>query len=92
MYQHTIIIEELRTLIGCRVRHGGILCEVVEILEHGPFVVLLNLEHGTIIQTNQHGDASAACPLRTRFRSCITPRAMCILRSPRSNWKIELRP
>ncbi|KPK41050.1 MAG: hypothetical protein AMJ69_00055 [Gammaproteobacteria bacterium SG8_47] len=63
MYQHTIIIEELRTLIGCRVRHGGILCEVVEILEHGPFVVLLNLEHGTIIQTNQHGDASRRVPL-----------------------------
>lgn len=63
MYESANIIEELRTLIGCRVRHGGMLCQIVEVLEHGPFVVLQNLEHATTIQTNQHGDASRRVPL-----------------------------
>ena len=63
MSEHTSIVEELRALIGCRVRHTGILCQIVEVLEHGPFVVLQNLEHATTIQTNQHGDASRRVPL-----------------------------
>lgn len=52
-----ITIEQLRGMIGLHVIHQGTLCQIIEILEDGPSLVLQSVEHIDIIQTNQHGEA-----------------------------------
>lgn len=55
---HTAVsLEQLRALIGRRVRHAGVQCQVIEILEDGPALVLQDCEQHTIIQPDQHGEA-----------------------------------
>ncbi len=53
-----ISLQQLRGMIGLRVLHLGSPCQVVEVLEDGPALVLLDLEesHSTI-QADQHGEA-----------------------------------
>ena len=57
MSSHTVTLEQLRALIGRRVRHQNIECQIIEILEDGPALVLQDYERHTVIQGDQHGKA-----------------------------------
>ncbi|RMD68397.1 MAG: hypothetical protein D6819_09460 [Gammaproteobacteria bacterium] len=54
-------LEQLRTLIGQRVLFEGYLCRVIEVLEDGPSLVLLDTEKPNI-QPNQYGEAHRLAP------------------------------
>ncbi len=53
--------EQLRALIGQRVLHEGCLCQVIEVLEEGPCLVLQDLG-GPDIQPDQYGEAHRLAP------------------------------
>lgn len=57
MPHSAISLDQLRTFIGRRVRHAGVECQVIEILEDGPALVLQDCEQHTVIQPDQHGEA-----------------------------------
>lgn len=48
-------IEELRRLIGTTVRYHGTPCCIIEVLEDGPALVLLDRAHEGV-QSNQFGE------------------------------------
>jgi len=50
-------LDTLRSLIGRRVRHHGLECRVIEVLEDGPALVLQDLSPRDVIQPDQHGEA-----------------------------------
>lgn len=52
----TLNIQDLRSLIGQRVIHQGIHCQVVELLEHEPALVLEAIGSREGFQDNQFGD------------------------------------
>ncbi len=56
-----INLAQLRNMIGLRVRHGDLLCEIIEILDDGPTLVLKDIRHA-IIQSNKFGDATRRVP------------------------------
>jgi hypothetical protein len=58
---YKITVEDLRDLIGLRVRHGGIDCQIIEVLEDGPSLVLQE-EWGHAIQPDQYGEAHRRVP------------------------------
>ena len=60
--------DRLRGLIGRRVLHRGLVCQVVEILEEGPTLVLRDYESPPTIQPDQFGEAHRLVP-----RSVILP-------------------
>lgn len=53
---------ELRTTIGSVVDYKGHRCEIIEILEDGPYLVLRCIEDDNIIQPNQFGEAHRRAP------------------------------
>lgn len=57
MPQSAVSLDQLRTFIGHRVRHEGVECQIIEILEDGPALVLQDCEQHTVIQADQHGEA-----------------------------------
>lgn len=58
-----ITLEQLRSMIGLRLWHQGILCQVIEVLEDGPSLVLQSLKEAPTIQPNQHGEATRRTPV-----------------------------
>lgn len=56
-----ITVEHLRDLIGLRVRHEGVECRVIEVLEDGPSLVLQS-ELAQSIQPDQYGEAHRWVP------------------------------
>lgn len=56
-----INLAQLRNMIGLRVRHGDLLCEIIEVLDDGPTLVLKDITRA-IIQSNKFGDASRRVP------------------------------
>ncbi|HKJ09891.1 MAG TPA: hypothetical protein VKA76_12470 [Gammaproteobacteria bacterium] len=52
----------LRTLIGQRVVYQDTECEILEVLDDGPAIVLRCAGSTRIIQPNQYGDASRRVP------------------------------
>lgn len=50
-------LDTLRGLIGRRVRHHGLECRIIEVLEDGPALVLQDLSPRDVIQPDQHGEA-----------------------------------
>lgn len=52
----------LRTTIGSTVDYKGHHCEIIEILEDGPFLVLRCIEDKEEIQPNQFGEAHRRAP------------------------------
>ena len=58
----SIALDKLRSLIGVKVEHNGIVCEVIEILEDGPSLILQDCELHPIIQPDQHGEAHRRVP------------------------------
>lgn len=57
-----ITANQLRPMIGLRVRHNNVLCEVMDILDDGPTLVLVDLDQHTRIQPDQHGEAHRRVP------------------------------
>ena len=58
-----ITLKQLRSMIGLRLRHQGILCQVIEVLEDGPSLVLQSFQEAPTIQANQHGEANRRTPV-----------------------------
>jgi hypothetical protein len=56
-------VQQLRKLIGLEVKHQGICCRIVEVLEREPALVLESCGQREAIQDNQYGD-----PHRRRVR------------------------
>jgi hypothetical protein len=72
MNEITITLQQLRGLIGQRVRHQGAEYHIIEVLEDGPSIVLHSDESPRIIQANQYGEASRRVP-RTVTIAVLTP-------------------
>ncbi len=58
MPEITITLQQLRGMIGLHVIHNGIPCQIIEVLDDGPSIVLQSRDTGSSIQSNQHGEAS----------------------------------
>jgi len=58
-----ITTEQMREMIGLKVRYHACFCQVIEILEDGPCIVLKDLEAQTSIQADQHGEARRRVPI-----------------------------
>ena len=56
-----LTVEDLRDLIGLRVRHSGVDCQIIEILEDGPSLVLED-KSAQAIQPDQYGEAHRRVP------------------------------
>ena len=54
--------DQLHTMIGQCVVFKGVYCQVVEIIEDGPSLVLEDLEAHVGIQPDQHGEAHRRVP------------------------------
>jgi len=54
--------EQMRSMIGLRVKYHEVYCQVIEIIEDGPAIVLEDLEMHTSIQADQHGEAHRKVP------------------------------
>lgn len=52
-----ITLDQLRGLIGVCVHHNGVDCCIIEVLEDGPTLVLMDAELHTTIQEDQFGSA-----------------------------------
>lgn len=59
---NTLTVEQLRRLIGSRVQYDDNLCEVIEVLEDGPALILQYIEEHVMIQADQHGEAHRRVP------------------------------
>ena len=57
----SISLQQLRGMIGVEVLHNGVRCQIIEVLEDGPSIVLQS-QHNAAIQANQHGDAHRRTP------------------------------
>jgi hypothetical protein len=55
-------MQQLRKLIGVEVVHQGLCCQIVEILEHEPALVLQSCGPREGIQDNQFGDPHRRVP------------------------------
>ncbi len=62
MQQITLSVEQLRGMIGLRVRYRGCDYQVIEVLEDGPSLVLGELHGGAEVQNNLHGQAHRLAP------------------------------
>lgn len=52
------MLKHLHQYIGCETAFNGTRCQLIEVLEDGPALVLMCLdEHKTTIQSDQHGGA-----------------------------------
>lgn len=58
-----ISLNQLRQMIGLHVRHEGLTCTVIEVLEDGPSLVLQVLGRSSTIQTNQYGNPNRRVPV-----------------------------
>lgn len=56
-------LTDLRKLLGQRVQWDGVECEIVEILEDGPALILQECNAQHVIQADQHGDAHRHVPV-----------------------------
>ncbi|NOY66283.1 MAG: hypothetical protein GXP13_02585 [Gammaproteobacteria bacterium] len=56
-----ITLDQLRGMIGVAVIHQGIPCKIVEVLEDGPSLVLINIDESHI-QVNQYGNPLRKVP------------------------------
>ena len=63
MTEIIITLDQLRSMIGLRLRHQGILCQGIEVLEDGPSLILQSFQEAPTIQANQHGEATRRTPV-----------------------------
>ena len=57
-----ISVDRLRDLIGNEVHYDGKACQIIEILEDGPSLILQHSDLLTHIQPDQHGEARRKVP------------------------------
>ncbi len=57
----SVTIEQLRAMIGVQVSHEGTRCEIVEVLDDGPVLILVSVD-GDTIQADQFGSPSRRVP------------------------------
>lgn len=57
-----ISLDQLRGMIGLRVRHEGGVYQIIEVLEDGPSLVLENRQQATSQQADQYGDPGRWVP------------------------------
>lgn len=62
MQETMINVDKLRGLIGHEVEFAGIPCQIIEIIEDGPALILQHRHHLTTIQADQHGEAHRRVP------------------------------
>ena len=62
MQQITLSVEQLRGMIGLRVRYRGSDYQVIEVLEDGPELVLSDLRGSGEVQNDLHGQAHRLAP------------------------------
>lgn len=55
-----ITLEQLRGMIGIKLYHNNRACQVIEVLEDGPSIVIQYFDND--IQENQHGEAHRKVP------------------------------
>lgn len=60
MSEIIITLEQLRGMIGIELYHNYRACQVIEVLEDGPSLVIQYFEND--IQKNQHGEAHRKVP------------------------------
>lgn len=60
--EFNLSLDQLRELIGVRVEYNGLQCEIVEILEDGPALILQHDDSTAVIQADQHGEAHRKVP------------------------------
>ncbi len=58
-----ITLDQLRGMIGLHLVHQGTSCQVIEVLEDGPSLVLQSIHESPTIQPNQHGEAQRRTPV-----------------------------
>ncbi len=58
-----ITLEQLRGMIGLHLIHQGISCQVIEVLDDGPSLVLQSVHESPTIQPDQHGEAQRRTPV-----------------------------
>jgi hypothetical protein len=51
------MLDHLQQYIGCEITYKGKRCQLIEVLEDGPALVLMCLDKHTTIQSDQHGGA-----------------------------------
>ncbi|MDZ7750234.1 MAG: hypothetical protein U5S82_00950 [Gammaproteobacteria bacterium] len=56
MSEIVITLEQLRRMIGVKVRYEGSFWRVIEVLEDGPSLVLESQQHPRVIQPDKFGD------------------------------------
>ncbi|MDX1824039.1 MAG: hypothetical protein R3354_04940 [Thiohalomonadales bacterium] len=84
MTELIITLDQLRSMIGLRLIHQGITCQVIEVLEDGPSLVLQSIHETPTIQPNQHGEAQRRTPVTytvpvlTRDRSELHPQFLAL--------------
>lgn len=61
MSRLNVTIDQLRDMIGVQVWHEGRRCEVLEVLEDGPSLILVSIESDTI-QPDQFGNPTRRVP------------------------------
>jgi len=83
MSEIIITLEQLRSLIGLRMIHQGQRCQVIEVLEDGPSLVLQGLDESPTIQPNQHGEATRRSPVTYTIRYSTRTTRSC----PANFWR-----
>lgn len=63
MSEIIITLDQLRNMIGMRMFYQGTLCQVIEVLEDGPSLVLQSISEAPTIQSNQHGEPTRRAPV-----------------------------
>jgi hypothetical protein len=71
MSEITITLQQLRSMIGLKVYHLGIPCMIVEVLEDGPSLVLVDQDDDKI-QSDQYGNPLRKVP-KTFTVPVLTP-------------------
>lgn len=56
MSDPAVTLQRLRALIGQRVHYEGLDCQIIEVLEDGPSLVLQEQGVAAVVQDNQHGE------------------------------------
>jgi hypothetical protein len=74
------LINEMARLLGRRITHQGVPCEVIDVLTEGPSLVLERLDHDdNVIQGDEHGDPrrrvprTYTVPLRSEIHTELHP-------------------
>ncbi len=62
MHETMINVDRLRNLIGHEVVFAGVSCQIIEVLEDGPALILQHSHQHTTIQADQHGEAHRRVP------------------------------